>query len=92
MGACTRAGPFNVVQQVFFSIFQEVIAFLAIFFVRILHWKSIGDLRTVKYERSFWIQPHLEEHALHWKVSESPKVGCRTEVVVLQIYTMLFYK
>lgn len=29
---------------------------------------------TTNCERSFWIQPHLEEHALHWKASESPKV------------------
>ncbi|CAL1145766.1 unnamed protein product [Cladocopium goreaui] len=29
---------------------------------------------TAKSEGRFEIQPHLEEHALHWKVGESPKV------------------
>ena len=28
----------------------------------------------MKPERGFEIQQHLEEHALHWKVGESPKV------------------
>jgi len=29
---------------------------------------------TTKLEGRFEIQPHLEEHALHWKVGQSPKV------------------
>ncbi|CAL1147463.1 unnamed protein product [Cladocopium goreaui] len=29
---------------------------------------------TTKSEGRFEIQPHLQEHALHWKVSQSPKV------------------
>jgi hypothetical protein len=36
---------------------------------------GVGKLRTTKPERGFEIQPHLEEHALHWKVSESHKAS-----------------
>ena len=34
-----------------------------------------ANLRTAKLEGRFEIQPHLEEHALHWKVGESPQAG-----------------
>lgn len=43
-------------------------------------WQHLGaghsdKLRTTKSERSFEIQPHLVEHALHWKVGGAPKAG-----------------
>jgi hypothetical protein len=37
--------------------------------------KAIPYLRTTKLEGRFEIQPHLEEHALHWKVGQSPKAS-----------------
>jgi len=42
----------------------------------------LEHLRTAKSEGRFEIQPHLEEHALHWKVGESPKArGSKTHTV-----------
>ena len=42
----------------------------------VLHSKSNREHpRTAKYEGRFEIQPHLEELALHWKVSQLPKAA-----------------